>query len=75
MDAGIGFADLIEKDGEAFFEWLEAGAAIYVCGDATRMAPDVDQAIRDVIAAHSDRDPAEYMSQLAKEGRYQRDIY
>ncbi|MEM9122865.1 MAG: flavodoxin domain-containing protein [Pseudomonadota bacterium] len=69
---------LIEKEGERFFEWLERGASIYVCGDASRMAADVDEAIRAVVATHSgnDREAADaYVEDLKKAGRYQRDVY
>ncbi|TLP44275.1 sulfite reductase subunit alpha [Cohaesibacter sp. CAU 1516] len=69
---------LIEKDGATFFDWLEAGAAIYICGDASRMASDVDKAIRRVIATHGKLDAAgvdAYMDQLTKDHRYQRDVY
>ncbi|WP_319532002.1 flavodoxin domain-containing protein [uncultured Cohaesibacter sp.] len=69
---------LIESDGATFFDWLEAGASIYVCGDASRMAADVDSAIRKVVAQHGNRDEAAvdvYMSELVKAHRYQRDVY
>ncbi|MBN9669260.1 diflavin oxidoreductase [Roseibium aggregatum] len=69
---------LIESEGAAFFEWLEAGAVIYVCGDASRMANDVDQAIRRVIATHGNRTESEagaYLDALSKAHRYQRDVY
>ncbi|MEM7542537.1 MAG: flavodoxin domain-containing protein [Pseudomonadota bacterium] len=69
---------LIEKDGAEFFQWLEDGAAIYVCGDATRMACDVEQAIINVIAKHGELDqPAaqNYLEDLRKTHRYQRDVY
>ncbi|MEM9630529.1 MAG: flavodoxin domain-containing protein [Pseudomonadota bacterium] len=69
---------LIEREGSTFFEWLEAGAAIYVCGDASRMAHDVDQAIRRIIAEHGKTDEAgatAYVENLVKSHRYQRDVY
>ncbi|MEM1343491.1 MAG: flavodoxin domain-containing protein [Pseudomonadota bacterium] len=69
---------LIEEEGEAFFEWLEAGAAIYVCGDASRMAADVDQAIKAVVARWGDMDDTAaevYVEALKKDHRYQRDVY
>lgn len=69
---------LIEKNGEEFFQWLEDGAAIYVCGDASRMASDVDAAIRKVIEQHGETDEAgaaAYMDNLSKSHRYQRDVY
>lgn len=69
---------LIEKEGATFYEWLEKGAAIYVCGDATRMAADVDMAIHKVIEAHGGADAegaAAYVQKLKAEHRYQRDVY
>lgn len=68
----------IREQGQEFFRWLEAGAHIYICGDASRMAADVDQAIRDVIGEHGDLDDtavSSYMELLVKEHRYQRDVY
>jgi sulfite reductase (NADPH) flavoprotein alpha-component len=60
------------------WKWLEEGAAFYVCGDAQRMASDVDRALRQVImtggnmtAAVADR----YVSDMVRAGRYQRDVY
>lgn len=70
--------DLIERDGAEFFEWLDNGAAVYVCGDATRMAADVEQALLRVIAEHGRMDvPAaeRYLDELRKARRYQRDVY
>ncbi|MEM7806312.1 MAG: flavodoxin domain-containing protein [Pseudomonadota bacterium] len=69
---------LIEKEGAEFFKWLEDGAAIYVCGDATRMASDVENAILSLIAKHADtnEDGAQaYLEKLRGEHRYQRDVY
>jgi sulfite reductase (NADPH) flavoprotein alpha-component len=69
---------LIKEQGEEFFKWLENGAYIYVCGDASRMASDVDQAIREVISEHGDVDAEgadAYMNTLVSEHRYQRDVY
>ena len=60
------------------FAWLEAGAFFYVCGDASRMAKDVDSALHEVIQTSGGRtaDQAiEYVSRLKKEKRYQRDVY
>lgn len=60
------------------FGWLQEGAHLYVCGDATAMAPDVDQALRQVIAAEGDRDEdgvEDFLAELRRAGRYQRDVY
>ncbi|NRA21729.1 MAG: sulfite reductase flavoprotein subunit alpha [Oceanospirillaceae bacterium] len=69
---------LIRERGADFFEWLEQGAYLYICGDASRMAADVDIAIREVIATHGKLDEsatAAYMDKLVAEHRYQRDVY
>ena len=77
-DKKIYVQTLIEEQGEEFYQWLERGAYIYICGDASRMASDVDQAIRKVIAEHGNTDQAgadAYMDKLVSEHRYQRDVY
>ena len=60
------------------YQWLEKGAYFYVCGDATRMAKDVDQALRDIVAtqANLSADQAtDYVNNLKREKRYLRDVY
>ncbi|WP_405234450.1 assimilatory sulfite reductase (NADPH) flavoprotein subunit [Lentisalinibacter salinarum] len=60
------------------YAWLEEGAHVYVCGDATRMAADVHAALIDVIAEAGGRSPeqaGEYLKELRRAGRYQRDVY
>lgn len=69
---------LIEQDGAQFYNWLECGGAIYVCGDATRMAADVDAAIHRVVATHGGMDETAakaYVEGLRRAKRYQRDVY
>ena len=69
---------LIRKQGEEFFQWLEDGGYIYICGDASRMAADVDKAIREVIREYGGLDEADadaYMDNLVSQHRYQRDVY
>ncbi|HSM31584.1 MAG TPA: assimilatory sulfite reductase (NADPH) flavoprotein subunit [Woeseiaceae bacterium] len=70
--------DRIRERGAEVYEWLENGAVIYVCGDAKRMAGDVDAALVDVIAAGAgvDRAAAEHrVRELRRDGRYRRDVY
>ena len=70
--------DRMREHGAELFAWLEDGAHFYVCGDATRMAPDVEKALLDIIQQHGDRDAEgakEYLSTLRRAGRYQRDVY
>ncbi|RQQ48177.1 bifunctional nitrate reductase/sulfite reductase flavoprotein subunit alpha [Burkholderia stagnalis] len=70
--------DRMREHGAELFAWLEEGAHFYVCGDAARMAKDVDAALKSVVAAHggmSDDKAGEYVARLAKERRYVRDVY
>jgi len=70
--------DRIREHAEEVYEWLQNGAVIYVCGDAKRMAGDVDAALVDVIAAGAgvDRAAAEQrIRELRRDGRYRRDVY
>ncbi len=60
------------------WQWLQEGAHVYVCGDAKRMAKDVDDALREVIAREGGMEPdaaKAYLASLAKSGRYARDVY
>jgi len=68
----------LRENGRDLYDWLEHGAHLYVCGDATRMAKDVQSALVDIVSAESgkDRDHAEeYVSALQQQGRYVRDVY
>jgi sulfite reductase (NADPH) flavoprotein alpha-component len=67
---------MLEHAGE-LWAWLEEGAHFYVCGDAKRMASDVDKAIRQVIvlAGRSAAEADTYVAEMARAGRYQRDVY
>jgi sulfite reductase (NADPH) flavoprotein alpha-component len=70
--------DRMREQGAQLWSWLEDGAHFYVCGDANRMARDVDTALKDVIATHggmSNEKAAEYVSRLSREKRYARDVY
>ncbi|HDS0920923.1 TPA: bifunctional nitrate reductase/sulfite reductase flavoprotein subunit alpha [Pseudomonas putida] len=66
------------EQGAQLWQWLEAGAYFYVCGDAQRMAKDVDAALRTVVAEHGGMDAAAaaaYVEGLSKAKRYRRDVY
>lgn len=68
----------VQEEGEKFWQWLQDGAHIYVCGDATRMAKDVEQAILDVVVEFgkmSQDDAIEFLNDLREADRYQRDVY
>ncbi|SAL75001.1 molybdopterin oxidoreductase [Caballeronia choica] len=70
--------DRMREQGEALWGWLEAGAHFYVCGDAARMAKDVDAALKSVVERHggmSGEKAAEYVDRLGREKRYLRDVY
>ncbi|MEM6325119.1 MAG: assimilatory sulfite reductase (NADPH) flavoprotein subunit [Pseudomonadota bacterium] len=70
--------DRLREHGAELYAWLEQGAHVYVCGDATRMAKDVHQALLDVIAEHGGHSAEEaeaYLSALRDTRRYQRDVY
>ena len=70
--------DRIREKGEKIWQWLEKGAHFYVCGDASRMAPDVHGALLELIAQEGGRSVEEaeaYLAELKKNGRYQRDVY
>ena len=69
---------LMLREAEALFDWLERGAAVYVCGDASRMAKDVDAALHEVVRQAGGLDEAgaaAYVKALKKAKRYLRDVY
>ncbi|HAO24785.1 MAG TPA: sulfite reductase subunit alpha, partial [Methylophaga sp.] len=60
------------------WNWLKEGAYIYVCGDADNMAPDVNEALIDIISQQGNKsrdDATEFLRQLTRDKRYQRDVY
>jgi sulfite reductase (NADPH) flavoprotein alpha-component len=66
------------ENAAALWSWLEDGAHLYVCGDAQRMARDVDAGLAYIIAKEGRMDAAAartYLARLSGEGRYQRDVY
>ncbi|MFE1817445.1 molybdopterin-dependent oxidoreductase [Streptomyces anulatus] len=70
--------DRMREHGAQLWSWLRDGAHLYVCGDASRMAKDVDRALRDIAVAHGGLDPdaaAAQVKQLASDRRYVRDVY
>ena len=68
----------MRQNGKALYQWLEEGGYFYVCGDATRMAKDVDDALHSIIsdeAGVSAEAASEYVNRLKREKRYLRDVY
>ena len=68
----------MRENADELFAWLERGAFFYVCGDASRMAKDVELALLDAIAKGMNGTPeqaAEYLAGMKKQKRYQRDVY
>ncbi|KAF1312295.1 reductase [Pseudomonas sp. SG-MS2] len=65
----------MREQGAQVWQWLEAGAYFYVCGDAQRMAKDVDAVLREIIAEHGGVDADAYVEGLSKAKRYRRDVY
>ncbi|MDQ0246355.1 sulfite reductase (NADPH) flavoprotein alpha-component [Bacillus fengqiuensis] len=66
------------EQGKELFKWLEEGAAVYVCGDKNNMAKDVHNALIEVIEKEGNmsREKAEeYVADMKKQKRYQRDVY
>jgi len=77
-DTKIYVQDRMRDSGRDLWEWIAEGAHIYVCGDAKRMAKDVELALVDIVAQHGARTPEEasaFVSELKKKGRYQQDVY
>ena len=70
--------DRLRENATELYAWLEQGAFFYVCGDATRMAKSVEEALLDAIAKGKNGtldDAAEYLAMMKKQHRYQRDVY
>jgi sulfite reductase (NADPH) flavoprotein alpha-component len=70
--------DRMRAHAAELWRWLQDGAYFYVCGDATRMAKDVDAALREVAAKQgglTDGEAKDWIVSLARQGRYLRDVY
>jgi sulfite reductase (NADPH) flavoprotein alpha-component len=70
--------DRMRENGAELWKWISAGAYFYVCGDAKRMAKDVDEALHSIIqtaGGKSADEAAAYVAQMKKEKRYARDVY
>ncbi|MEN8791410.1 MAG: assimilatory sulfite reductase (NADPH) flavoprotein subunit [Lentimonas sp.] len=70
--------DRMRENAEELYAWIQEGASFYVCGDASRMATDVDVALHEIIEKEggmSAEDAATFVKQLKKDKRYLRDVY
>ena len=70
--------DRMRENAAELWSWISDGAYFYVCGDASRMAQDVHQALIDIAAEYGgmeESDAAAYVKQMQKEKRYGRDVY
>ena len=68
----------LQEQARDVYAWLEEGAHVYLCGDATRLAPDVHQALAGVIASQgrlASEAAHDYLRRLQRDNRYQRDVY
>ncbi|MBL9199426.1 MAG: sulfite reductase subunit alpha [Opitutaceae bacterium] len=76
--AKIYVQDRMRENAAEFWAWLQAGAHVYVCGDAKRMAKDVDAALHAIVAERggmTSEQAVAFVKQLKKDERYQRDVY
>lgn len=70
--------DRMRQAGRDVWAWLADGAHVYVCGDAQRMAKDVERALVEIVAQHGARTTDEavaFVAELKRKGRYQQDVY
>lgn len=68
----------LKQNAEQVYQWLEQGAHLYICGDMSRMAKDVHQALVEIIAEQGGKNQEqaeEYLKQMRIEKRYQKDVY
>jgi sulfite reductase (NADPH) flavoprotein alpha-component len=76
QDYKIYVQDRMRGRGEELWSWLRDGAYFYVCGEAAHMAKDVETALLEIIHHHGGVDsPENFLAQLKRENRYQRDVY
>jgi sulfite reductase (NADPH) flavoprotein alpha-component len=70
--------DKMRMESEELYAWIARGAHFYICGDAKRMAGDVERALAEIIAKYGDQTEAAakaFIVNMKKAGRYQTDVY
>jgi len=70
--------DKLRQHGSEVWQWLEQGAHLYICGDANRMAKDVQQALLDIVQQYGGKTAEQaqaYLDELRVAKRYQKDVY
>ncbi|XQW85426.1 assimilatory sulfite reductase (NADPH) flavoprotein subunit [Thalassotalea piscium] len=70
--------DRLRENAQTVFEWLERGAHLYICGDMSRMAKDVESTLVDIISTQgkkSEQQAQDYLKELRNAKRYQKDVY
>jgi sulfite reductase (NADPH) flavoprotein alpha-component len=70
--------DKLREAGKQVWDWIAQGAHLYVCGDASRMADDVEKALIDIVAEQTKRDAEsarQFVQEMRKRGSYQTDVY
>lgn len=78
QDRKIYVQDRMREAGAELFKQLESGGYFYLCGDAKKMAPDVERTLHDIISEHggySETDALRFVSEMRREGRYLKDVY
>ncbi len=76
QDYKIYVQDRMREHAAELWRWIDEGAYIYVCGDAARMAVDVETQLLKIVHKQGEIvDPEEYLKRLKRAGRYQRDVY
>lgn len=78
QDHKIYVQDKMKEHAQDLWQWIQNGAYFYVCGDAKRMAKDVEQTLLDIFQNQGNMSPdqaKDYIKQMKKEKRYQRDVY
>lgn len=77
-DAKVYVQDRMRDHAAELWQWLQDGASVFVCGDAKRMAVDVDRTLHAIVAEQGNSSPdaaKEYIAHLTSTGRYRRDVY